>query len=612
MRDPRAPAPARRALDVLLTAVASVTWSFAGMAGTAALGLHLLGADAAGSLGPLTAAAVALAVGGSVVPDGDVKVFGLKGADAEAALDVMPLGVALAGALLLAYFFLRSLRAVGHVVRLPELAARVASVAVLFLAVLGWLAWAGHSTVTLDGERLRQGAEDRLRAGMGDRLGGLEGLDGGIGDLGGGLMDGLGGLMDAKTSVGFAVETVPTLLAGACWVLGVLLTALAASRRTPLPPGRLCECVHRTVRPAASALVLVLLLTVTAGLAAAGYAAATGAGTGTGPGAGEGPGRIAGAALLGAPNGTWLAVPLGLLVTFRGAATGELAKLLPDPVDAFLAAGDSDGRSMTVADLAGLDSRVWLLTVAVGLALLAAGVLTGARTPRRERERGRGVLGFAVRCGVSLGAVTAVALPVLVLLTGVEANAGLSVMGFDAMGAGVELRGSVPGALVLGALWGAAAGFVGALMACATGAAGRRTSRFASEREGPEGSGAYDTSRTWPALAYERGPYRPTPQPGLGAGERNPYKEGPDAGDPYGQGPGSHGGGPRGGEGPARGGSPHSAQTIAGGPPHRPYRSPEPPPPGPPPPHPPPRGPRRGRRPGSGTEPDEDPGHDRG
>ncbi|MBR7678831.1 hypothetical protein KDA82_38985, partial [Streptomyces daliensis] len=75
-------------------------------------------------------------------------------------------------------------------------------------------------------------------------------------------------------------------------------------------------------------------------------------GTGTGPGAGEGPGRIAGAALLGAPNGTWLAVPLGLLVTFRGAATGELAKLLPDPVDAFLAAGDSDGRSMTVADLA--------------------------------------------------------------------------------------------------------------------------------------------------------------------------------------------------------------------------------------------------------------------
>jgi hypothetical protein len=35
--------------DVVLAAIASVSWAMAGMAGTAALGLHLLGADSTGS-----------------------------------------------------------------------------------------------------------------------------------------------------------------------------------------------------------------------------------------------------------------------------------------------------------------------------------------------------------------------------------------------------------------------------------------------------------------------------------------------------------------------------------------------------------------------------------
>src|SRR5438067_13450600 len=85
--------------DVLLSAIASVSWALIGMAGTAALGLHLLEADASGSLGPMTAAVVALGAGGSVTPSGDVSAFGLKGAQAHTAVTITPLGVSLVGAL---------------------------------------------------------------------------------------------------------------------------------------------------------------------------------------------------------------------------------------------------------------------------------------------------------------------------------------------------------------------------------------------------------------------------------------------------------------------------------------------------------------------------------
>lgn len=103
--------------DVLLSSVAAVGWSLIVMAAVAGLGLHLLGVDAAGagaaegSLGAMTAAAVVLAIGGTVTPSGDVSVLGVIGTGAETSLDAMPLGVSLAGALVLAPLFLRSLRA---------------------------------------------------------------------------------------------------------------------------------------------------------------------------------------------------------------------------------------------------------------------------------------------------------------------------------------------------------------------------------------------------------------------------------------------------------------------------------------------------------------------
>ncbi|MET8859168.1 streptophobe family protein [Streptomyces sp. NPDC004579] len=537
--------------DVLLSAIASLSWALIGMAGTAALGLHLLGADAAASLGPMTAAMVALGAGGAVTPSGNVSAFGLKGAQAHTAIQITPLGVGLVGALLLSWFFLRSLRATGVVVTPAELLARAGSVVALFVATLGGLAWAGHDVITIDGDRL--GLDKAVGGSGGDGLGSItDKLPGGLGDLGGLLPGKIGDLVKAKAAVGFSVDTVPTLLGGAAWAASVLLIALLASRRTPLPRG--WDVVHRAVRPAVSSLVAVLLVAVLAGLAAAAYAAI----------GDDHPKRIAGAALLGAPNGVWLGIPLGLFVPWDGKATGELAKLLPDPLDKLLTADAS--RPVTLGRLAELDGRVWLLALATALMMLYAGVLTAARTPfvrvggaaaggapGGPDVRGDGALRFAARCALRLGGVTALALPLLAWLTEVSVDASLSVFGFDAFGAGVELRGRLGVALVLGALWGAGAGAVGALLAWVCGVAGRGAAGGAEVvggagvpgvawgAGGPGGAGA--GAGAGAGHDAEAGPYRPRGSYRAPNPDTNPYLTVPDelrepedrrAGDVYG------------------------------------------------------------------------------
>ncbi|MFJ2745634.1 streptophobe family protein [Streptomyces sp. NPDC087440] len=473
-----------------------MSWALVGMAGTAALGLHLLGADAAGSLRSMTAAVVVLAVGGSVTPTGSVSAFGMEGAAARTAVDIAPLGVGLVGALLLGFFFLRSLKRAGREIPGSELAVRAGSLVVLFLVTLGGLAWAGHDVITIDGAKL--GLDkipgNDLPGGIADKL---------PGDLGGLLPDRISDLVDAKATVGFSVNTGTSLVSGAVWVVGVLIIALLASRRTPLPRG--WDAVHRVLRPATSALTAVLVMAVLAGLAAALYAAI----------GDDRPGRVLGAALLGAPNGVWLAVPLGLFVPWEGRVTGSLAGALPSPVDDLLSG--SDVRPLSVPRLAELDGRVWLLAVAVIVMMLYAGVLAAARTPREELSR----IGYAGQCAVALGTVTGAALPLLVWLTGVSADASLSVLGFDAVGAGLALSGSVPMALLLGVVWGAAAGAAGALLACVAGAEGSRAAPLALPPGGVPGRG----DRTYPDLAYVPGPYRPSPsygEGGVGDGT-NPY-----------------------------------------------------------------------------------------
>ncbi|WCH90632.1 streptophobe family protein [Streptomyces moderatus] len=589
--------------DVLLSAIAAVSWALIGMAGTAALGLHLLEADSASSLGPMTAAVVALGAGGSVTPSGDVSAFGLTGAEAATAIEIAPLGVSLVGAVLLSWFFLRSLRGAGVVIAPAELLARAGTVVALFVATLGGLAWAGHDVITIDGSSL--GLDDLPGGGGG---GGLE--IPGVGDIGGLLPDQVGDLIDAKAAVGFTVDTAPTLLGGLAWSAGVLLIALLASPRTPLP--RAWDAAHRVVRPAVSALVTVLLVAVVAGLAAAAYAAI----------GDDHPKRIAGAALLGAPNGVWLGIPIGLFVPFDGRASGVLVSLLPDPLDDLLNS-DAD-QSVTLSRLADLDSRVWLLGVAAAVTMLLAGVLTAARTPvvsgvgamagagDHGDVRDPGTLRFAGRCALRLGVVTALALPLLAWLAEVSVDASLSVLGFDAFGAGVELRGNLGMALVLGAVWGAGAGAVGALLARATGAAGQRAAPLALGAAGRADRGSdAGTAAEAPGAAGHAGrsgpyapgtPYRP-PNP-----DTNPYLRMPDEmREPEDARP-PHADGVPDGSPPDRGDDMYGAPTVMRPftPPPRSPRAPRrrengssssgtgdgPPPPPPPPPAPPPRKPK--------------------
>ncbi|WP_406086382.1 streptophobe family protein [Streptomyces virginiae] len=530
--------------DVLLSSVAAVGWSLIVMAAVAGLGLHLLGADAAGagategSLGAMTAAAVVLAIGGTVTPSGDVSVLGVVGTGAETSLDVMPLGVSLAGALVLALLFLRSLRAgAGH----GETAARVVVLAVLFVATAGGLAWVGHDVVTLDGTLPLPQTPAKVEIP-------------GIGDIGGLLPDRIGDLIETRTRVGFSVELGPTLLGAGVWVLAVLALALLVSRRGPAAAARL--------RPVVSAVVAMLLVAVAAGWAAAVWAAL----------GDDHPRRVLGGALLGAPNGSWLGVLLGLFVPVRGRVTGAPARLLPDPLDDLVAVPARE--PVTVARLAEYDGRVWLLVAGAALLLLYAGVLAAVRAP------GRGVLGCAAR----LSAATGVALAVLVWLTGFSAGASLAVPGVDAVDAGVELRGDVPYALLLGALWGAVAGAAGAALAP------RRRAAL------PRPAGAPGPAQGWPA------PGRPAPGWPAPGRPTAPY---PGAG-PY--------GGPPGGPRPAGGGeadgswdvtvtgvppwspgSPRSPRASgpsrSPGPPRREPFTPPPPPGGPPPPPKPPHPP---------------------
>ncbi|MEU5324308.1 streptophobe family protein [Streptomyces sp. NPDC021056] len=583
--------------DILLSAIAAVSWALIGMAGVAALGLHLLEADSTASLGPMTAAVVALGACGAVTPSGDVSAFGLTGAEAATAIEITPLGVSLVGALLLSWFFLRSLRAAGVVVAPAELLARAGAVVALFVATLGGLAWAGHDVITIDGSAL--GLDDLPGGGGGG--GGLEipGL-GDVGDIGGLLPDQIGDLVDAKAAVGFTVDTVPTLLGGLVWSAGVLLIALLASRRTPLPRG--WEAVHRVVRPAVSALVTVLLVAVAAGLAAAAYASI----------GDDHPKRIAGAALLGTPNGTWLGIPIGLFVPWDGRATGPLAGFLPDPLDDLLSS--ERDQSVSLSRLAELDGRVWLLGVAAAMMLLLAGVLMAVRTPvgvpvpgsaqaggalggqtgvrgsgggaGSAQVRDPGALGFAGRCALRLGVVTALTLPLLAWMTEVSVNASLSVLGFDAFGAGIELHGQLGMALLLGALWGAGAGAVGALLARATGAAGNRAAPLAlSGVGGAPGNGGPDAGRQPPyaggAGAYPRPPGRypgesgsaphggpPRGAPYAGASGADPYA-GVSGADPY---AGGSRGAPHGGEAEATPAGGESGPYAPGAP----YRPPNP------------------------------------
>ncbi|MGP4001909.1 streptophobe family protein [Streptomyces sp. 8N706] len=213
----------------------------------------------------------------------------------------------------------------------------------------------------------------------------------------------------------------------------------------------------------------------------------------------------AGAAVDIAPLGVGLVGALVLACPVHGSARGQLAGLLPDPLDRLLI---SDG-PVTVGRLADLDRRVWLLVAATALMMLSAGVLTAVRTADAAPPGRAGPLRFAGLCGIRLASATALALPLPAWLTDVSAHASLSVLGFEAFGAGIELHGG-PG-VAQGAVAGAAAGVLGALVTWAAGV-----------RPGG-GGGRTRPPRLYPDAAYGPGPYNPSPVYRPSHDETNPY-----------------------------------------------------------------------------------------
>nr|WP_133999405.1 streptophobe family protein [Streptomyces sp. 846.5] len=447
------------ALYAAVSGAVAVSWAFAAMAAATALGIHLLGLDTYASLGALTAALVAMAVGGRISPSGDVSFFGIDAAGAQGAIGIIPLGITLVGAVVLGRLFVRPLRR--HQVLQPGLLlARAAGAVVAFMVLLAIGAWSGNGTVAIKLNSL-PGSGSGSGSGSGDPLGGLGGLIGnnssgtgsgsGSGSGGtGGLLGGIGSLLGGGTNptVGFKVNMAPTLALGLLWVLVVLALALLASRRCPLPAG--WESLHRTVRPVASAVVTMLVGTVLVG-------ALSGIVVGL---MGNGGAKTVGAALLATPNGVFLAVVLGMAVPLTGKASGPLAQFLPSPVNQLLKGGT--GQSITLTRLTQLDGRVWLLPVAVALMLLAIGVVAAVRTPRPvlPQSGAREAAGAALRLGVAMAVVT----PVLLVLADVSVNANLSVFGFNAVGAGLSISGNLLMGMVLGLAEGVVFGFLGALL----------------------------------------------------------------------------------------------------------------------------------------------------
>ncbi|MGW7439732.1 streptophobe family protein [Streptomyces sp. NPDC054849] len=391
-------------------ALVAVVAAFAVMTAVAAAGLACAGAgDLPGGAFPrVVAAVVVMAAGGSVEVSGDAG--SLAGADAN--LSVMPLSVSLAGALTAGCCFLRPLhnRAVA---RPRELIGRAVPLIALWLLALTGAALLARHTFSIS-------TGDSPTAVITE-------------------------LLDAAPTVGFRADLTATLLFGLLWILGLLLIALMVSRRAPLPAGLVR--FHSALRPAAFATTLLLLAYVVLGIAVGLVVAAT-----QGHAA-----RTFAVILLGLPNLAWFALTLGFGGAWEGRVDGPFGLPMPQLLDEVLRG--SDLSTVDVASLAERDSRAWWLVAVAAVLLLGTGVLAAVRSPAHVR---------AWQHALHLGVALALATLTVCLLARVQAQFGLSLLGIgevDGLSGQVELNPVLWRTVGLGLLWGAVAGFLGALVA---------------------------------------------------------------------------------------------------------------------------------------------------
>jgi hypothetical protein len=407
-------------------AVATVLAGLAAMAVVAALGLWAAGATGLpdNAFWRVVAATLVTAVGGGVEMSGDAGAL----AGTDTGLTVVPLSVALTGALVIAAGFLRPLR---HraVAGTRELAGWAGRIAALWLLALLALALATRQTFEVS--------------------------------LGEGELGEIGELFGVSPKVGFRADVPLTLLFGLLWLAGVLVLAMLVAHGAPLP-GRLLRFAA-AVRPAAYAMVVLLLayvaLGVLVGLIVAvtrGHAAETFA-----------------VLLLGLPNLAWLALTLGLGASWEGRVEGPFGLPMPQVLDEVLRVPGV--ATLDVGTLAEHDGRVWWLVVVAAALVTAAGFLMATRSPAGTR-----VWQHAVHMAVAL----ALTVFMICLVARLSAHYGLSVLGIGDLGGDLAgdlfLRPRLFRAVGLALLWGLAAGLLGGLLARPV----RRRGQTAADVEG--------------------------------------------------------------------------------------------------------------------------------
>ncbi|MEU2426640.1 streptophobe family protein [Streptomyces sp. NPDC007851] len=381
------------------------------MALVAALGLWAAGAAdlPPGAFAPVVCATVVTAVGGAVELSGNAGEL----ARTNAGLTVVPLSVTLVGALVVARGFLRPLR---HraVAGAGELAGWAARIAVLWLLGLAGAALGARHTFAVD--------------------------------VGSGTLSDLTGLLDAAPEVGFTTNVPVTAAFGLLWLAGILVLALLVSRGAPLP-GRLLR-FQVSVRPASYAMVVLVLAYVALALVAALVSMVT-------------RGHVAetlAVILLGLPNLAWLALTLGLGVTWDGRVEGPFGLPVPRVLAEVLRTPDVS--ALNLRTMAAHDGRWWWAAGVAAVLLLAVAFLMAVRSPARVRLR---------QHALHLAVALALTMPALCLAGRVSAHYGLSLLGIGDVGGNLSgellLRPRLWSAAGLGALWGLLAGLLGAAAA---------------------------------------------------------------------------------------------------------------------------------------------------
>ncbi|MET8678534.1 streptophobe family protein [Streptomyces sp. NPDC004647] len=429
-----------RSARVWWDALAAVAAGLAAMVVVASFGLWAAGAAnlPSGAFPRVVAATLVMAVGGSVELYGDAGFI----AQTDAAIDVVPLSVTLAGALATAVVFLMPLRhrAVAHG---QEVLARVVRTAVLWLLVLLALALVARHNFRIS--------------------------------LGEGLAEDIGEALGASPEVGFRAGVPATMGFGLLWLLVVLALAFAFSRKAPLP-SRLLH-FQQSVRPSARAMLQVLLAYVVIGLVTGVIVAITH----------EHRAETIAVLLLGLPNLVWMAFGIGIGGAWEGRVAEGIGLPMPHVLDQVLRRPGRGDATLDLASLSEQDGRAWLLVAVAAVLLLAAGFVAAVRSPARTRPWQQ-----AWHMGLAL----ALTMLVIGLLTRISAHYGLTVIGVGDLGGGlggeVMLRANFLPLVGFGALWGLVAGFLGSLLATRVRHPGEVGD---SEREARGGSGGEREAR---------------------------------------------------------------------------------------------------------------------